>query len=237
MPSKRQVIRKIEESVGALGYERVPGPISGAAAVFYKVHGDLVLTFGLQFSTRYEDRFTGSFYLSRSFEWGYVPDGFPHEAYQRIGRFLTKEERILLLPSFFSQPGVVDAWWIGFDVATVTSFIEAIRLTEPRFLRQPGLIDAVSRCEAISRHVSLLHATAAMARGLKERPPGLRHQPQRYSTVTEPQWYWAAELVLQQQRPSSAEPGFVRLVALDAWRVDTLLSKGRAGAECPAASS
>jgi hypothetical protein len=70
-----------------------------------------------------------------------------------------------------------------------------------------------------------------------EKPTGLQHQPQRYFTATEPQWYWAAELVLKEQRPSSAKPDFIRIVALDAWRVDTLLSKGRAEAESPAASS
>ena len=221
MASRRQLLRSLLKRLQEQGYQSVPGPMSGAAAAFYKPVDQLFLTLGIQFSTRYTDRFTGAFYLSRSFEWAYVPEGFPEEAYQRIGRFLTPEERARLLTPFFAQAGVVDAWWVGFEESTVTAFIEAVKVTEPRFLRQSGLREAVLACDSLRRHRDLLEEVSQTARTLTGPPPELVHQPGSYVKAAGPQWYWAAEVVLR-HRAQKVNRGSVGMVALDAWRVDQL---------------
>jgi hypothetical protein len=226
MTSQRQAIRTLSGQLKVLGYLGVPGPVSGATSVLYRpVHG-LVLTIGIQVSTRYANRFTASFYLSRSFEWGYLPDGFPEQAYRRIGRFLSAEERTCLLDPFFSQVGVVDAWWIGFDKPVLSAFTEAVTLAEPRFVEQPGLVDAVSGCQALMRHECLLEEVASLARDMKQAPADLECQPSTYLKSAGAEWYWAAEVALRQQKREALKPQFVGMVALDAWRVETLI-RGR----------
>jgi hypothetical protein len=223
MTSRRHVIQDVSRRLEALGYRRVPGPIDGAAVVSYKAVDDLILTLGVQFSTRYADRFTGSFYLSRSLEWAYLPHGFPANAYQRVGRFLSVEERARLLQPFFSQRGVVDAWWEGTEAPVLSAFWEAIKLTEPRFLGQPGVITTVRECEALALHRVILEEVARTGRDLVVAPQDLNHQPSSHYKGAGPRWYWAAEIVLRRYKPDAVNPAFVGLVALDAWRVETLI--------------
>jgi len=217
--SRPGVIATLSAALENLDYGRVAGPVKGAAAVYYKAIDGLFLTVGVEFSTRYDDRFTGSFYLSRSLEWAYVVRGFPLEAYQRIGHFLDVAERRRLLDPIFAEPGVVDAWWIGFADATVSAFVEAVRLCEPRFLAQNGLRDAVLQCDGLKRHRELLDEIGRTAAALTAPPDVLLAQPKRYPAGVDAKWFWAAELVISSRRPEVLKPEYVGLVALDAWRV------------------
>jgi hypothetical protein len=227
--SRRGVIETLSAALEDLDYGRVAGPVKGAAAIYYKAIDGLFLTLGVEFSTRYDDRFTGSFYLSRSLEWAYVVRGFPMEAYQRIGHFLDSAERHRLLDPIFTEPGVVDAWWIGFTDSTVSAFVEAVRLTESRFLGQDGIRDAVLQSEGLKRHRDLLDEVARTTAALTAPPDVLIAQPKRYPAGVDPKWFWAAEVIISSRRPELLKPEYITLVALDAWRVVALAGGSKGG--------
>ena len=90
------------------------------------------------FLADYSDRFSGSFYLSKTYDWAYIVRGFPMEGFQRVGHFLSADERVELLDSEFCIPGVVDAWWIGYSNKSILRFASAVATGEPRFLGQDG---------------------------------------------------------------------------------------------------
>src|SRR5215472_10548696 len=219
---KSRFIKEISAYMAALHYGPVPGPLKTCAALFYKKIDDLVLTVGLEFSTRYKERFTASFYLSKSFHWGYMLPGFPKRAFERFGKFLEAPERKHLLDPFFAQPGVVDAWWIGFTSGSVESFLEALRLTESRFVEQPGLSDEVRNCEELKKHLVMVGEVVSGRRALKGPPPNLVHQPSRYAPPIPREYYWAAELVLAKHEPGLASVSFTDLLAVDSWRIENL---------------
>lgn len=218
MSTRRQLIATLTEGVSERGYRTLPGPNAGAAVVWFRREGPLVLLLGLEFSTRYRERFTSSFYLSLSTEWAYVPTGFPREAYERVGSFLVPEERAAYLPVEFSQPGVVDAWWEGFGPESAAASLRALDLCEPRFLAQPGLEAAVLNCASLALHVAVVAETVSMVGKVKDRPGDLQHQPQRRPDLVPDPWYWAAEQAVREKRPALLTVKYVGFVALDAWR-------------------
>ena len=121
----------LEPGLVARGYERASGP-TVAAALFWKLKTPLVLTLGIEFSRLHDERFTGSFYLAPWFCWGFMPIDYPDAAYKRVGRFLTSDERARLLRAPYADPGVVDAWWIGFSEESAEAFVESVGLAEGR---------------------------------------------------------------------------------------------------------
>ena len=216
--SRRRLVEAVALGVGSLGYGRVAGPVSGALAVFYKRVDQLILTLGLEASAHYEARFTGSFYLSRSFEWAYVVRGFPTAAYRRIGHFLTADERAEMLEPEFCEVGVVDAWWTGFTPERVSVFVRAVELAEPRFRAQSGLREAVLECEGLRRHRQMLDEVVHLVE-TGSAPEGGIFQPKQFPKDVPRDWFYGAELVLRRHRPESVNPKYVSLLALDAWRV------------------
>ena len=220
--TKKELVKRVALGLKAMGYYEIEGALTGSAALFYKQFSGLILTLGLELSTRYKEKFTASFYLSPSFHWSYLPKGFPKAAYQRIGRFLTIEERLRLLDRSFSEPGVLDAWWGGFQEDVVRHFLEAVQLSEPRFLEQPGLINEILSCEEIIKHMDMISQTISTANNLKEKPSGLSAQPRRLAAKTPAQYFWAAEIVLSTSEPDLVSSSYVQLLAVDAWRCKTL---------------
>ena len=218
MSSRRQLIAALAEGANERGYRTLPGPNAGAAAVWFRRKGPLVLMLGLELSTRYRERFTGSFYLSLSTEWAYVPTGFPREAYERVGSYLVPEERAAYLPVEFCQAGVVDAWWDGFGSESTAAFLRALDLCEPRFLAQPGLEASVLNCASLAVHMDVVAETILRAGKLKRRPDDLQHQPQRRPLLVPDPWYWAAEQAVREKRPTFLSVKYVGFAALDAWR-------------------
>ncbi|HEX7829390.1 MAG TPA: hypothetical protein VF787_07020 [Thermoanaerobaculia bacterium] len=175
-------------------------------AQFYRwVSHDLVLSLGIESSSRYKGRFTGSFYLSRSFTWAYLPSWFPRDAYGRVGHFLRPDERELLLPSEFRRPGVVDAWWWA-EEDDINKFAQAVRLGGPRFVETPGLVEKISSNEGIQRHVALLDAVADRAGAAVVAPD------------VPTNWLDAARDVLSKSVGPSPKATLVQLIATDAWR-------------------
>jgi hypothetical protein len=224
--SKRQLVSTLERDLRGLGYEPVPGPLpSGASGLLYKRLGELVLTLGIEISELHEQRFTGSFYLSRTFTWALVFRDFPPEAYARVGSFLLERERNQLLTEEFCEPGVEDAWWIGFTEDAARSFTEAIRNAEPRFVSQEGLREAVLSSEGPERQARLVDRALVESARHDRRPQSLEHQPKRYPKKVPEKWFWASELALSASGAIPNEKTVVRL-AVDAWRTALLLRQG-----------
>lgn len=223
--TKNELIKQIGQGLKALGYseiEETEKTLDGCNALFYKQFDDLILTLGLELSTRYKERFTASYYLSPSFNWGYMPPGFPIRAYQRVGHFLTNEQRLRLLDAFFNAPGVIDAWWNGFQADVVNNFLEAVQLSEPCFLEQPGLKGEILSCEKIIKYMDMISKTISLSNTLQEIPSGLAAQPKRHLAKISTKFYWAAELVLITSKPESVSSSFVQLLAVDSWRCEAL---------------
>ena len=190
-------------------YREAPGKTLGAVALFYKPFEDLVLSLGIETSKRYVDRFTGSFYLSRSFSWAYMPPWFPRKAYARIGHFLSAEERSQLLEKEFTGHGVVDAWWIA-DEEGVRHFSKAVAVAEKRFLAQHEIVDALRGNVDLDAYISILDAIAARAGSVSTERAGGRDMPIA--------WHVAAEVVLRQRGEQFPKATLVDLVSTDAWR-------------------
>jgi hypothetical protein len=222
--TKKRLARAVTSGIDALGFQALEGPGGGAAALFYKRCGDLILLLGLELSRLYDERFTASFYLSFSFEWAYMLPGYPRNAYRRIGGFLTAEERARLLDQEFLGPGVVDAWWIGFQAESISHFVEAVRLTEPRFMAQPGLEGEIRSCEEEQKHMNKIRRVISMAQTLRNPPPTLHHQPKRRWEKVSPSHYWAAEMVLAEEEPQLISSQYVQLLAVDSFRVAHLVT-------------
>lgn len=220
--SKRKLLEGLGDGLRSLGYAPVPGPSGGCAALFYKCVDDLVLTLGVELSTRYKDRFTASLYLAPSFEWAYMPSDFPRNAYQRVGLTLLPEERARLLDPLFAQEGVVDSWWIGFNELAIASFVGAVQLAEPRFLSQPALRDEIRRSEKMKKHVTMVARVLEIAERMVRCPDGLRYQPPRAHVAVPRKYYCAAEVVLSEMASEKITPAYVELIANDAWRKATL---------------
>lgn len=219
--SRRKLTARLTEELEKLGYARRPGP-SGGEVCFYKCLGRVVLTMGLEFSRHYEDRFTASYFLGPTFEWAYMLPGYSARAYRRIGKLLSAEERERLLPPFFSQAGVVDAWWVGFTEASACSFIETVRLTEPRFCDDPGLIDEALANEKMRLHVAMLRAIVELVSRGSPTASEFEYQPRRFPSGVPQPYFGAAEVVLRKAKPNMVSAQYVTLLALDAWRVATL---------------
>jgi len=219
--TKRRFLAELGPMLGQLGYGIVPGPtiVSG---LFWKRHEDLVLMLCVDFSRRYAERVTCSFYLSRSFAFSVPFRNLPHWVYVRLGHFLTTEERARLLPPEFQREGVVDAWWIGATSETCASLVSAVKLTEPRYLGQPGLLEAV-RCNEDAAERRALDEEVARSERAGVTATGLKHQPKRYPKEVPPEWFWAAEVVATAHRSPYLSAAYTEMLALDAWRVATLL--------------
>lgn len=216
--SRKRLTGQLTRELERLGYQRRPGPAGGASCL-YKCLGRVVLTVGLEFSRHYEDRFTASYYLGPTFEWSYMLPGYPERAYVRIGKLLSADERERLLPPFFVQSGVVDAWWIGFTDASARSFVETVRLTEPRFLGAPSLVDDTLANEKMRIHVEMLRRVIEATKSGAVTKSELQQQPRRLPTGVPRPYFSAAEIVLREAKPTLVSPKYVALLAIDAWRV------------------
>jgi len=183
-----------------------------------------VLLFGIEFSRLYRERFTGSFFLSKTFEWAYVVPGFPKQAYRRIGGLMNKAERMQLLDNEFQEAGVKDAWWIGFSEASHLAFMEAHDLTISRFLEQPKLFELVRRCKEVDHHFDMVEQSIYLAETLKHKPAECRNTPTTPRLGIPLEWFWGAEVVLRKCEPKLVSNKYVELLARDAYRFQSLYS-------------
>ncbi len=160
--TKKNLTNLLLQNLGAQGFHRVAGVTYGTFLHMYKRTIDgLILNLGIQSSRSFAESFTGAFYLSPTFTWGYMPPSFPCAAYARVGIFLDSEERHRLLSPDFNKPNVRDAWWTPYSEENVLRFCESVARTENRFLEQTGLVEAVTGASAFKKHVALIKAVIA----------------------------------------------------------------------------
>ena len=172
------------------------------------------MTLGLEVSRLYDARFTASYYLSKTTRWGSVWYDIPKESYERVGKYLTKEERKLLLNEEFCRDGVIDAWWHDNEV---DNFFRAIELTEPRFLYQ----DLFSKIEESIEAQKLSHYSSAVINAIQE---GRVDELANYKFIPEKPindvpliWFKAAEAVVLNEN-GILNSNTVKALAFDAWR-------------------
>lgn len=199
--SRAEVLSSIQRRISELGFHVVPPFFHDFPAQHYKkLDGEIFLILAIEISKHYRDRFSGSFFLSHTYTLPFYPVGPLRDmAYRRIGEFLTHKERVKLLNPEFQVENIVDAWWIGFTDENVASFLEAVALTEPRFLSQDELLPKIASSKDLAAHAELLKQVAELANKLNSPPPNLTYQPKKYNKKIPPKWFWAAELLLIQQ--------------------------------------
>lgn len=150
--TKSKLIKLTELGLKELGYKEVKDTITGAQGLYIKkVKVGFYLTLGLTISRYYDSLFTASFYLSKTTIWSAVWGDISKNSYQRIGHFLTTEDRGRLLNKEYSLENVRDAWWDINDNSAIVYFLESVQIAEERFLDQPNLFYDIERSEEINR--------------------------------------------------------------------------------------
>lgn len=158
--TKARLISKTRKRLIELGYFEIKDTLTGANGLFAKqVEDNLFLTLGLVISRFYDSMFTGSYYLASITRWGTLYGDMPKAIYQRAGKFLNLEERYLYLDNELKREGVVDAWWNGNDVHSISNFIKTIEVTERRFIEQKDIknkIDNSSDLQTLADYAKLV---------------------------------------------------------------------------------
>jgi hypothetical protein len=154
---KRDFLECLANELTEAGFRKVLLVTRGTVAHYCRQAPDeLWLNLGIEVSSVWNERFTGSFYLGPSFTWGLVFPGFPNEAYSRIGSLLTIKERKLFVDADFNK--TTDVWWDGYSPNNIHRFVNAVTLTASRLVSKAGISDAVLKCPGVQRHKLILNA-------------------------------------------------------------------------------
>ena len=218
--SKAKLIKKTKDKLNALGYYEVKDTITVANGLYIKlIEKDWFLTLGLTISNYYDSKFTASFYLSKTTIWGAVWGDIPKESYQRVGHFLTKEERYELLSEEYTKDGVTDAWWDGNDEQSIANFINTVEITEKRFLGQPDLLTKIENSLKVQelQMLSKLVMNELKKSNLEEF--SYSFIPSKSIDDIPIEWFKASERVLA-KNGAILNPNTVKRLAGDAWRMN-----------------
>src|SRR5690606_16163780 len=120
----------------------------GAAMMFYRREDGFVLQVALEYSRRYSERFTASFYLARSFSWPLAGGDSPSIAYRRIGALLPPDE----LVNYGIEDPKAEVWWHGFNGEQAGLFAQAVDRAQQIFLTQSGLREKVMNSHVLNEH-------------------------------------------------------------------------------------
>lgn len=164
----------------------------------------------------YDDRFTGSFYLSPTTRWESLWGDIPKESYQRIGNFLTNDELRTLLDPLIYQNESKDAWWHT-DEKSIDFFINATKIAEKRFLNQKGLISKINDSIEVAELKQYSLEVMQIVRRIKDINHNFKFIPQTRVDNIPTEWFMAAELVLQ-KNPQVLNAKTVKFLAGDCWR-------------------
>lgn len=123
---------RVGRMVAADGLEAPPLNRGFRFKTFYRVANGCVVVLVLQ---RSRGRATASWWIGRSFNWGWVPRGVPFvAAYQRVAGLLTIDER----REFFGAETTAivggDYWWPDSSRGSQDGLLTVVHLTLPRFL-------------------------------------------------------------------------------------------------------
>ena len=205
----------LSEALGARGFAPVPIRLKGCVAAYYKRVDDGILMLPVMASSR-ERRFTASYYLSLSFSWPLMGGDVPYQAYRRVSHFLRADERDLLLEPEYCRPGVLDAWWRGYDRDQGTALAAVVSLTEGRFLAQEDLLVEVRRSRTLLDRIGQVDLVRSAARNL-----GSDGEASNTGKVPAT-WLEAAAVVVRAHFPTRDHPNGIASLAVDAWCCESL---------------
>lgn len=221
--SKVQIIKSTKNKILELGYHEIIDTITGANGFFVKsLDNNFFLTLGLEISRFYDSMFTASFYLSKTTRWGSVWGDIPSESYERVGTFLTKEERTELLNEEFSKEGVIDAWWDGFKKQEVEKFLKVVEIAEKRFLGQANLFSNIENSIEIKELVEYVSSVFALINEDSIKDTKYEFVPLKTKDGIPIDWYKAAEKTIRNKK-GVLNLNSVKLLAADAWKQKQIL--------------
>lgn len=221
--SKSQLIKATKNKILELGYHEIKDTITGANGFFTKsLDNNFYITLGLEISRFYDSMFTASFYLSKTTRWGSVWGDIPSESYERVGSFLTKEERAELLNEEFSKEGVIDAWWDGFKKQEVDKFLKVVEIAEKRFLAQANLFSNIENSIEIKWLVEYVSSVFALINEDRIKDAKYEFVPLKTKDDIPIDWYKAAEKTIRNKK-GVLNLNTVKLLAADAWKQKQIL--------------
>lgn len=221
--AKKMLIKATKDRLLELDYYEISDSITGANGLFIKsLSNGFFLTLGLEISQLYNSRFTASFYLSKTTRWGSSWGDIPDKSYERVGFFLTKEERIELLSVEFRKEGVIDAWWNGFDQVEIEKFLRVVSITEKRFLEQKDLFSMVENSIEIKEFADYTSTVFSLINENNIRDIEYQFIPIKTKDNIPIEWYKAAEKTIRIKN-GILNLNTVKLLAADAWRQKQIL--------------
>jgi hypothetical protein len=221
--SKKQLIKSTKNSLCKLGYYEIPDSITGANGLFIKsLSNGFFLTLGLEISQFYKSKFTASFYLSKTTRWGSSWGDIPDRSYERIGFFLTKEERLELLSEEYIKEGVIDAWWDGFNKEEIEKFFIVVSIAELRFLEQTDLLSKVENSIEIKELAEYASTVFSLINENNIFDTEYQFIPLKTKDNIPIEWYIAAEKTIKIKKGILNQRS-VALLAADAWRQKQVL--------------
>ena len=126
----------LEEELAKLDYKLLPKKQRISDMIYSKeLDNGMILSLGITKSKIYNHRFTGSYYLAASYTWSMAsPIFLPENVYERIGNYITLSERKNLVDKLFWN--LTDVWWLYNDSKKILNFVEAVRITQRKFISQ-----------------------------------------------------------------------------------------------------
>ncbi|MCT1532164.1 hypothetical protein ACS126_08175 [Sphingobacterium lactis] len=215
--SKSRLIKLLKPSLEALGYKEFKDSILGCQGCFCKkVENDYYLTLGMIIHRYYDYAFTGEFYLSKTTRWSTVWGDIPKKSFERPGYFLTQEELASYKEDLVNVSGNPDIWWNGGDEQSVIKFLDTIKLTEVRFLRQPNLIKEISQSKIVEKMYLYGKETERLVRKGKLEEV-FKFVPSKEKDDIPVEWFKASEIVLRRNN-AILNSRTVALLAADAFK-------------------
>lgn len=202
--AKRRFYSEIEGQLAPSGWRRL-GKWQPVTAVFARATGGFIVTLGFTEDRHYDARVSVDVMLARHARFALTYREDPRLARADIGKFLTQQERGRLLAREDAAMGL-QAWWSGYASETAHHICEAISLSTPVFLNQPGLTELIMASEGQQGHV-------VRALLLAETPDDGR---KRGKDDPPPSWIDAAAKLFPSLPPARRDAAALRL-AYDAW--------------------
>ena len=209
-----------------LGYTEFQDCMISNANLFVKNEGNLFLTIGFTIHRFCSDAFTFSYYLSRTTNWAECWGDIPHRlTYVRPGELMSTQEREYLTvdPNCKKNPQITDMWWNAFnvdgayDLTSLSSFAQAIRLTENRVIQQPDICEKIYASKVLKQVYDEVIGTIQLVKS-EEFLEEFEFLPKHEVKGTSIEWFKAAETYL---KSNSIKANFhkVKFLAMDSARV------------------
>lgn len=224
--SKKTLLPFVRETMLELGYTEFQDCMISNANLFVKNEGNLFLTIGFTIHRFYSDAFTFSYYLSRTTNWAECWGDIPHRlTYVRPGELMSTQEREYLTvdPNCKKNPQITDMWWNAFnvdgayDLTSLSSFAQAIRLTENRVIQQPDICEKIYASKVLKQVYDEVIGTIQLVKS-EEFLEEFEFLPKHEVKGTSIEWFKAAETYL---KSNSIKANFhkVKFLAMDSARV------------------